>query len=533
VPAWGAAVAATRPLNTAAAAAATRSRAGDTLRRMTPHAGLSTPLLDELRDLLGAEGVLATEAARFTYEADALTIEKAMPDVVVLPRSTEEVAAVVKWANAHDVPITPRGAGTGLAGGSTAIRGGLVLSVNRMERVLKIDPERMLAWVQPGLVNLWLTQRTAEHGLYYAPDPASQQVSTIGGNVATNAGGPHCLKYGVTFNHVLGVVVVLANSEVVRLGGEALDAPDFDLASLLIGSEGTLGIVTEICVRLLPKPQAVKTMLFDYDSIEAACDTVSTTIAAGIVPAAMEIMDRHVNELVEAWLHLGLPLDAQAVLLIEVDGPAVSLPPQVERIVAIAKQHGARSTRVAKDEAERLALWRGRKSAFGAFGRSGNGFYIMDGVVPRTKLASALATVYRLCKERGLGTGNVFHAGDGNLHPHVAFEQGNAEQQRAALEVSQEILRMCIREGGTISGEHGVGIEKKPMMRELFAAEDLALMDRIRTALNPAGRLNPCKVLPGGAGCGEGAAHAIANAAPGPAVMRGGPRRDDVEGPWI
>jgi glycolate oxidase len=500
---------------------------------MTPGtSALTLAHLDELRALLGDDAVLASEAARFTYEADALAIERAMPGVVVLPRSTDEVSALVRWANAHGLPVTPRGAGTGLAGGATAVLGGVVLSVNRMDRLLRIDAERMLAWVQPGLVNLQLSQLTSPHGLYYAPDPASQQVSTLGGNVSTNAGGPHCLKYGVTFNHVLGAVVVLANGDVVTLGGEAPDAPGFDLLSLIVGSEGTLGIVTEICVRLLPKPEAVKTMLFDFTSIGAACDTVSATIAAGIVPAAMEIMDRHVNELVEAWLHLGLPLDAAAVLLIEVDGPAVSLPPQVERISAIAREHGARSTRVAKDDAERLALWRGRKSAFGAFGRSGNGFYIMDGVVPRTKLAHALATVYRLCEERGLGTGNVFHAGDGNLHPHVAFDLGDPASQRAALEVSEEILRMCIRSGGTISGEHGVGIEKKPMMRELFAAEDLALMERVRASLNPAGRHNPCKVLPGGAGCGEGAAHAAAHAA-GPAVMRGGPMRDDAEGPWI
>ena len=492
---------------------------------------LLSPDLEELRALLGEGGVLDSEAARFTYEADALTIERHAPEVVVLPRSTDEVSALVRWANRKRVPVTPRGAGTGLAGGATALEGGLLLSVNRMDRVLKLDPDRMLAWVQPGLVNLWLSQRAAEHGLYYAPDPASQQVSTIGGNVATNAGGPHCLKYGVTFNHVLGVVVVLADGNVVTLGGEAPDAPDFDLASLIVGSEGTLGIVTEICVRLLPVPRAVKTMLFDFTGIEAACNTVSATIAAGIVPAAMEIMDRNVNELVEAWLHLGLPLDAAAVLLIEVDGPAESLPAQVERIVAIAREHGTRSTRVAKDDAERAALWKGRKSAFGAFGRSGNGFYIMDGVVPRTRLAEALATVYRLCEERGLETGNVFHAGDGNLHPHIAFHFGDPKSQQAALEVSQEILRMCIRFGGTISGEHGVGIEKKPMMRELFAPEDLALMNRVRTSLNPEGRLNPCKVLPGGAGCGEAAAHAHEGAAP--AVMRGAPAGADVEGPWI
>jgi glycolate oxidase len=498
-----------------------------------PASPLSAHLLDELRALLGDDGVLASEPARFTYEADALSIERAMPDVVVLPRSTDEVAAVVRWAAARGIAITPRGAGTGLAGGSTAIQGGIVMSVNRMDRLLRLDPERMVAWVQPGLVNLWLSQQAAPHGLFYAPDPASQQVSTIGGNVATNAGGPHCLKYGVTFNHVLGLVAVLPDGEVVTLGGEALDSPDFDLVALMVGSEGTLGIVTEIGVRLMPVPQGVKTMLFDFTSIEAACDTVSATIAAGIVPAAMEIMDRNVNQLVEAWLHLGLPLDAAAVLIIEVDGAVASLGPQVERIVEIAKQHGTRSTRIARDDVERAALWRGRKSAFGAFGRSGNGFYIMDGVVPRTRLAEALATVYRLCEERGLETGNVFHAGDGNLHPHVAFTQGDPESQRAALEVSLEILRMCIRLGGTISGEHGIGVEKKPMMTELYAKEDLALMERVRFACNPLGLLNPCKILPGGRGCGEAHSHEGNGAPLASTPIPGGPRRDDAEGPWI
>src|SRR5262245_37871370 len=378
--------------------------------------------LEELRALLGADGVLDSRAARFTYEADALVLEKHLPDVVLLPRSTDEVAAVVRWARARGLPITPRGAGTGLAGGATPLLGGVVLSLNRMDRLLRLDAERMFAWVQPGLVNLSLSKQLASHGLYYAPDPASQQVSTIGGNVATNAGGPHCLKYGVTLNHVLGIVVVLADGAVVTLGGEAPDSPDFDLAAVIIGSEGTLGIVTEICVRLLPRPEAVKTMLFDYTSIDAACRTVSAAIAAGIVPAAMEIMDQHTVAVVEDWLHLGLPRDAGAVLLIEVDGPAVTIEGQAERIVELAVARGARSTRIARDDAERAAIWKGRKSAFGAYGRLARGFYIMDGVVPRTKLAEALATVYRLCDERGLESGNVFHAGDGNLHPHVLFD---------------------------------------------------------------------------------------------------------------
>jgi len=484
---------------------------------------LNRDRIDELRALLGPDGVLDSRAARFTYETDALALEKFMPDVVVLPRSTDEVAAVVRWAATHGLPVTPRGAGTGLAGGATPEHGGVVLSVNRMDQVLEVDPARMLARLQPGVVNLELSKRVAEHGLYYAPDPASQQVSTIGGNVATNAGGPHCLKYGVTFNHVLGIVAVLHDGSVVTLGGEAPDGADFDLAAAIVGSEGTLGIVTEITVRLLPRPEAVKTMLFDFDTIEASCRTVSAVIADGIVPAAMEIMDRHTVGLIEAWLGLGLPTDAGAVLLIEVDGPAAGLPGQVERIERHARAHGARSTRVARDDAERAAIWRGRKSAFGAYGRTASGFYIMDGVVPRTRLAEALSAVYRMCEERGLQAGNVFHAGDGNLHPHVLFDARDPAAQQAALEVSHEILRMCIRMGGTISGEHGVGIEKRPMMDELFAPDDLAVMARLRDAFDPASRLNPGKILPGGGGCREAA----------PAQMGGMRLRPDAEGPWI
>ena len=464
-----------------------------------------------------------SHAARFTYEADALVMEKHLPDVVVLPRSTDEVAALVRWARAHGLPITPRGAGTGLAGGATPERGGIVLSLNRMDQVLSIDAERMIAWVQPGLVNLTLSQQLVGHGLCYAPDPASQQVSTLGGNVATNAGGPHCLKYGVTMNHVLGLVAVIAEGTPVTLGGDAPDAPDFDLASLVIGSEGTLAIVTEICVRLLPAPQAVKTMLFDFATVEESCRAVSAAIAAGIVPAAMEIMDQHTVSLVEAWLHLGLPLDAGAVLLIEVDGPTVSLEAQAETIAALAQRHGARSTRVAQSEAERLLIWKGRKSAFGAYGRTASGFYIMDGVVPRTRLAEALAGVQRLCAERGLASGNVFHAGDGNLHPHVLFDADDPAQQAAALEASHEILRMCIRMGGTISGEHGVGIEKRSMMRELFAPDDLAAMERVRHAFDPDRRLNPGKIIPGD---GEPAAR-------GPAQLGGMRVREGAEAPWI
>ena len=489
---------------------------------------LSPADLDELRALLGEDGVMASDAARFAYEADAMMHARHRPDAIVLPRTTDEVAAIVRWAAARALPVTPRGAGTGLAGGATTEKAGLSLSLNRMDQVLRVDEARMTAWVQPGLVNLWLSQQLAPRGLYFAPDPASQQVSTIGGNVSTNAGGPHCLKYGVTFNHILGCTVVLADGAVVTLGGEALDAPDTDLLSVVCGSEGTCAIVTEVCVRLLPVPEDVKTMLFDFTTVADACRTVSRVIAEGIVPAAMEIMDRHTTELVEAWLHMGLPTDAAALLLIEVDGAAATLGPQAERIAAIAREQGARSTRVARDTDERAQLWKGRKSAFGAYGRTASGFTIMDGVVPRTRLAEALANIYAFAAEKGLEAGNVFHAGDGNLHPHVLFDASDARQQADALEVSHRILRMCIAFGGTISGEHGVGIEKRPMMRELFSDDDLAVMDRVRAAFDPARRLNPGKVLPGGAGCGEAHAHGASFS-----TLRGYAARADADGPWI
>jgi glycolate oxidase subunit GlcD len=450
----------------------------------------------ELRALLGEDGVLESEAARFSYEADALTLERGLPDVVVLPRSTDEVAALVRWAHANGVPVTPRGAGTGLAGGSTPHHGGMLLVSSRMDEVLSLDPERMFAWVQPGLVNARLSELAAPHGLHFAPDPSSQPVSTIGGNVAANAGGPHCLKHGVTANHLLGLVVVLYDGSVVTLGGEAPDAPDAELASVMTGSEGTLGILCEICVRLVPRPEAVHTMSFDFAVVEDACRAVSAVIAAGIVPAAMELMDHQTLEVVEAWLHLGLPLDAAAVLIVELDGPAVSLPAQVGRITAITREHGARGVRVASDAAERAALWRGRKSSFGAYGRTGRAFYLMDGTVPRSRLAEAMASVYALAGARGLSAGTLLHAGDGNLHPHILFDADDETQRQAALEVSQEILRACLRLGGTISGEHGIGLEKISMMSEVYAPADLQTMGRLRRAFDPDGLLNPGKILP-------------------------------------
>jgi glycolate oxidase len=485
---------------------------------------LDARALEELRALLGEQGVLASDAARFVYEADAMTLQKSRPDAIVMPRSTDEVAAVVRWARARGVPITARGAGTGLAGGCTCEQGGIALSVNRMDQVLSIDEDRMHAWVQPGLVNLWLSQRVAPMGLTFAPDPASQQVSTVGGNAATNAGGPHCLKYGVTFNHVLGLTVVLADGSAVTLGGEACDAPGFDLASIVVGSEGTLAVITGVCARLIPAPEAVRTLLFDFATIAHACESVSQVIAEGIVPAAMEIMDRSTVALVEAWLHLGLPVDAAAVLLIEIDGPATALPAQADRIVAITREHGVRSVRIARDDAERARLWRGRKSAFGAYGRTGNSFYVLDACVPRTHLAESLVRVHEMAAARGLHAGSVSHAGDGNLHPHIMFDPAVPGQQQDAHEVELEILRMCMRFGGTITGEHGVGIEKRPMMSELFATTDLAVMERARAAFDPERMLNPGKVLPSVSGRFAERMQ--------PSHAYSGAHREDAEGPW-
>jgi glycolate oxidase len=466
-------------------------------------------VLDELHALLGADAVLVDEASRFAYDTDSLALERGRPDVVCLPRTTDEAAALVRWAHARGVPVTARGAGTGLAGGATPTRGGMVLSLNRMDQVLEVDAAGRWARVQAGVVNLHLSRQLAPLGLCYAPDPSSQQVSTIGGNVAANAGGPHCLKHGVTSDHLLGLTVVLHDGTVVELGGAAPDAPGLDLAATVAGSEGTLGILTEAWVRLVPLPEAVETLLFDFADPAAACRAVSAVIAAGIVPATLEMMDTVTVTLVEEWLHIGLPTDAGAVLLVEVDGPAASLPAQSERILALAREHGARSTRVARDAAERAALWRGRKSSFGAYGRTGRGFYIMDGVVPRTRLAEALTRIHEMAAARGLDAGNLMHAGDGNLHPHILFDYDDAAQRQAALEMSHEILRMCIAMGGTISGEHGVGLEKVPLMPEMFAPDDLAVMARLRRAFDPDGLLNPGKVLPE-AGAGGDAAHAPA-----------------------
>ncbi|MBI5837666.1 MAG: FAD-binding protein [Candidatus Eisenbacteria bacterium] len=457
----------------------------------------------ELATLVGERWVLHHPADLLVYDADALVVEKARPDWVVLPADTVQVADVVKLCDREGIPFVPRGAGTGLTGGCVPECGGVVLSLARMDRVLDVDAVHRTAVVQPGVVNLGLSKTTAPERLLYAPDPASQQTCTVGGNVATNAGGPHCLKYGVTTNHVLGVVLVRPDGSILKLGGRVADAPGYDLAGLVVGSEGTFGVVTEIVVRLLPVPETVRTFLAIFDDIDDASRCVSAIIAAGILPAALEMMDRLTIHAIEPFARVGLPLDAGAALLVELDGPRAGMPALKERALEIARAHGPREIREARTEEERAQLWKARKSAFGAFGRISSGMHVMDGVVPRSRILEALRRIAGISARLGVRCANVFHAGDGNLHPNILFDAEDPAETARAIEASHEILKMCIELGGTISGEHGIGHEKRDLMPLLFTDEDLELMDRVRRIFNPRNLCNPGKVFPSGKGCGE------------------------------
>ncbi len=454
-------------------------------------------LLAALRDLLGEDRVISAYEELVVYECDGLTINKAVPDVVVLPASTEEVQAVVRLANAHDAPFVARGAGTGLSGGALPLEGGVVLSLVQMNRILEVDTNNRRAVVQPGVVNLQLNEAVQPLGLQFAPDPSSQQACTIGGNVAENAGGPHTFKYGVTTNHVLGLEVVLPDGEVVRLGGKVEASPGYDLVGLMVGSEGTLGIVTEATVRLTPLPEDVRTILAVYDDVAAASRTVTRIIAEGIVPSTVEMMDRVTLQAVEDYIHAGYPKDAEAVLLLEVDGLREGVAQRAVTMANLCRTEGAREVRVAETEEERMRLWRGRKHAFGAFGRISRSYYTLDGVIPRSKLPEVLPQVYAVGQRHGLTIANVFHAGDGNLHPILLFDERDENQLRHALEASREILRICVEAGGTLSGEHGVGLEKMDLMPWVYAPQDLLAMRRVREAFDPQGRCNPGKILPG------------------------------------
>lgn len=419
------------------------------------------------------------------------------------PRSTEDVAAAVRVAAGHGVPFVARGSGTGLAGGATPLDDAVVVVTTQMNRVLEVDPVERVAWVEPGVLNLDLTRAVQHLGLHYAPDPSSQQACTIGGNVGTNAGGPHCLASGVTSAHVLAVDAVLADGEVARLGGTEPDVPGYDLRGCFVGSEGTMGIAARIAVRLLPDPPVVRTLLCDFGALDAAAATVSGIIAAGIVPAALEMMDAEITRAVEDFVGAGYPRDAAAVLLVEVDGLPDGVAAQVAAIDAVARAHGARSVRVAADEAERALLWKGRKSAFGAIARIAPDYYLHDAVVPRTKLVDVLRRVYEIAAEQRLTMMNVFHAGDGNLHPLIVFDAREPGIWSRVHDAGDEILRTCVAAGGVLSGEHGIGMEKRDAMPLIFTPDDLDLQARLRDAFDPQGLANPDKVLPRGSRCGE------------------------------
>jgi glycolate oxidase len=459
-------------------------------------------LIDDLRRVVGSDGVLANRSDLLVYECDGFVIEKNCPDVVVFPRSTEQVAAVVRLANEYDVPLLPRGAGTSLAGGCLPVGGGIVLVLTRMKRILEINLRDRWALVEPGVVNLWLSKALAGTGFHYAPDPSSQGACTIGGNLATNSGGPHTLKYGVTVNHVLGLEAVLPDGSIVQIGGPVEDHVGLDLTGVMVGSEGTLAIATKIWVRITRDPQGYRTLLGIFESVDDATSAISEIIGAGIVPAALEMMDQGILAAVEQAFRFGFPLDAQAILLIEVDGLEAGLDAQRDQIVEMCKKCGAREVRHARDAKERQLLWKCRKQAFGAVGRLSPSYCTQDGVVPRTRLPHMLRRIYEIGKKHQVGVVNVFHAGDGNLHPILLFDERDADQVRRVLAASEEILDECIACGGSVTGEHGIGVEKLNFMPRLFTADDLAVMERLRQAFNPEGRFSPHKMLPTAGACG-------------------------------
>ncbi len=472
-------------------------------------------LVRRLEAAVGKDHVLYLPEDLSVYAFDG-TIDKRTPHAVVFPANAAETAAAVRVCNSLGIPITPRGAGTGLSGGAVPARRGVVIATARMRRILEIDPVNRLAVVEPGLPNIQLSEAAAEHGLFYAPDPSSQKACTIGGNVAENAGGPHCLALGVTTNHVLGIEVVTAEGEVVWLGGRTQDSSGYDLRGLFIGSEGTLGIATKVVVRLLPLPASVVTLLAIFDTIEQASHTVSAIIGAGMVPAALEMMDRVTLQAAEAGLQCGYPPDAGAVLLVEVDG----LPEVVENQAVAARaacfEAGALEVRTARDARERDLLWKGRKGAIGALGRIAPNYYILDGVVPRSRLVDVMAGVTRVGEAYGLAIANVFHAGDGNLHPCIVFDEREPGATARVLEAGAAIMRICVDAGGSLTGEHGIGFEKQSFMPWLYSELDLENMERVRAVFGNAGAFNPCKILPNGAGCGEMAHHEAALRAAGP-----------------
>ncbi len=452
-------------------------------------------VIDDLRKIAGRDAVLDRPEDVMLYEYDA-GVRKSTPGAVVFPQNTQQVSQIMRIASAAQIPVVARGAGTGLSGGAISQEGGIVIAFSRMNRILEVDVANQRAVVQPGVVNLQLSEHVSHLGLYFAPDPSSQKACTIGGNVAENSGGPHTLMYGVTVNHVTGVEVVLPSGEIVRFGGKAAESFGYDLTGFFVGSEGTVGITTAITVKLLRKAESVATLLGIFDSIDDAARTVSAITAEGITPAALEMLDGWTLRTIEAFCHAGYPLDAGAVLLIEVEGLREAVEEQAAAVREVCLRQNARDVRRAQDEEERALLWKGRKLAFAALGRVSPSYYTQDGVVPRSQIPAVLQHIGNVSKKHDLIIGNIFHAGDGNLHPLILFDMRNAEQFAHVLEASREILQYCIDVGGSITGEHGVGMEKRDMMPLLFTDEDLDVMRSLRNVFNGADILNPQKLLP-------------------------------------
>ena len=459
-------------------------------------------LLQELRKIIGERFVLSEPEDVVVYEQDG-SIFQVMPEIVVLPAEAQQVSALVKAARSAGVPIVPRGSGTGLAGGAVAAEGGIVISLARLDRILQIDLDNQLAVVEPGVINLDITKAVAREGYFFAPDPGSQAACSVGGNVANNSGGPHTLAYGVTTNHVLGLEVVLHDGEIVWLGGNVPDTPGYDLCGVFIGSEGTMGIVTKVVVRLMRQRESVRTLLAIFERMEPATQTVVDITAAGIIPAALEMMDRLTIEAVERGSPVGFPRDAEAVLLVEIEGVREHTDRSVELVRGICAQNGAREIRIARDESERGLLWKGRKGAFGAMGALAPNYYVQDGVVPRSKLPEMMRRVAAISKEFNLRIANVFHAGDGNLHPNILFDMRAPGELERVIEAGAATLRACIELGGSITGEHGIGLEKKAYIGLLFNETDLAAMTRLRRVFDPDGQFNPAKIFPAPISCGE------------------------------
>ncbi len=472
-----------------------------------PSTQITPAILSDLIAILGSENVLSRRDEMLVYECDGYMVEKSVPDLVVFPTSTEQVVEVVKLCSRHQIPFVPRGAGTSLAGGTLTIGGGLMICLTRMKRILEVSTRDRYAIVESGVVNVWLTRNLAGTGFHYAPDPSSQTACTIGGNVATNSGGPHTLKYGVTVNHIKGTTLVMPDGTVVETGGATEDNPGFDLTGLIVGHEGTFGIVTRAVVNLTRDPEAGRTLLAVFDTVDQATETVSGIIAAGIVPAALEMLDNLMIRAVELAFGFGFPVEAGAVLIIETDGLDAGLDREAQAISEIVTAHGGSVGRSimwrTRKEPEYVAIWKSRKSAFGAIGRLSPTYCTQDGVVPRTKLPHILRFIVDVGRRHNVRIANVFHAGDGNIHPVLLFDERDADQVKRVLLASHEILDECIAVGGSVTGEHGIGVEKMEFMPKLFSPEDLSAMVALRNAFNPEGLCNSFKLLPGGGGCIE------------------------------